>query len=244
MWHFDLNRTSVLMRRQVHYDAIAQDRHMNPISFSWMTRHLLKAVALQLLFLSPLVHSGIALEQLESFIQNVDSFEADFEQTLYDSDSEPVQKSIGTIQLKRPGKFVWTYFSPEEQQIVADGERIWMYDKDLEQVTVNTISDRIAGTPLVLLMRAAPLEESFTIQELGSAEGINWVELTPLVDSSDFEQIFIGLNADGLSAMELRDNFGQATQIIFTEFQAGVEFPDSLFEFNVPDGVDVIGFDE
>jgi outer membrane lipoprotein carrier protein len=220
------------------------DRYMNSNLSHWITKRLwLTAGALSLL-VSPIVYPGVALEQLESFIQDVDTFEADFEQTLYDADSEPLQKSIGTIQLKRPGKFVWTYFSPDEQQIVADGVRIWMYDKDLEQVTVNTISDRIAGTPLVLLMRSAPLEDSFAIQELGSAEGINWVELTPKVDSSDFEQVFIGLNDDGLAAMELRDNFGQATQIIFTDFNAGVELSDTLFEFIVPDGVDVIGFDE
>ncbi|MFT5897298.1 MAG: outer membrane lipoprotein carrier protein [bacterium] len=217
---------------------------MNSNSIPWIKKWLWHSSGVVMLLISPVVYSGVALDQLESFIQDVETFEADFEQTLYDSNSEPLQKLIGTIQLKRPGKFVWTYFAPEEQQIVADGERIWMYDKDLEQVTVNTISDRIAGTPLVLLMRAAPLDDSFEIQELGSAEGINWVELTPKADSSDFEQVFIGLNADGLAAMELRDNFGQATQIIFTEFKTGVELSDSLFEFIVPDGVDVIGFDE
>ncbi len=194
-------------------------------------------------FVVPSVNAGEALDQLNSFIQDIETFEANFEQTLYDADSEPLQKSIGNIRLKRPGKFIWTYFSPEEQQIVADGERIWMYDKDLEQVTVNTIDDRIAGTPLVLLMRAAPLGDSFTINELGQSDGINWVELTPKATSSDFEQVFIGMKGTDLAAMELRDNFGQATQIIFTEFQAGIEFSDSLFEFVVPDGVDVIGFD-
>jgi len=197
-----------------------------------------------LLLTSPVVLSGVALDQLDSFLQDVETFEADFEQTLYDADSEPLKKSLGSVQLKRPGKFVWTYISPEEQKIVADGERIWMYDIDLEQVTVNTISDRVAGTPLDLLMRAAPLEDSFVIKELGSAEGVNWVELTPKVDSSDFEQVFIGLNAGGLAAMELRDNFGQATQIIFTDFKAGIELEDSLFKFVAPEGVDVIGFDE
>ena len=217
---------------------------MNSFSFSLITKRLLAAAGGVLLLISPVVYSGVALEQLESFIQDIETFEADFEQTLYDSDSEPLQKSIGTIQLKRPGKFIWTYFSPEEQQIVADGERIWMYDKDLEQVTVNSIRDRIAGTPLVLLMRAAPLDDSFSLTELGSSDGVNWVELTPKADSSDFEQVFIGLNSDGLAAMELRDNFGQATQIIFTDFNAGVDLADALFEFIVPEGVDVIGFDE
>jgi len=93
-------------------------------------------------------------------------------------------------------------------------------------------------------MRAAPLEDSFVITELAEADGIQWIELTPKVESSDFEQVYIGLNSDGLAAMELRDNFGQATQIIFSDFKAGMELSDELFEFVVPDGVDVIGINE
>jgi len=128
-------------------------------------------------FMSP-ANAGKALDQLNAFIANVDTFQANFEQTLYDSDSEPLRKSIGNIRIKRPGRFVWNYFSPEEQQIVADGRRVWMYDKDLEQVTVNSIDDRVAGTPLVLLMRAAPLTDTFDVQELGESDGIQWIELT------------------------------------------------------------------
>lgn len=187
--------------------------------------------------------SADSLEQLDSFIKDVETFQADFEQTLYDADSEPLQTSKGSIKLKRPGQFVWSYTQPDDQQIVADGERIWMYDKDLEQVTVNTIDDRIEGTPLVLLMRSAPLDETFDIKALGEADGISWVELTPKKQTSDFELVFIGLNEAGLAAMELRDNFGQATQIRFSNFEAGIALEDSLFEFVVPDGVDVIGFD-
>lgn len=217
---------------------------MHSTSSFWITKRFWRMLSSLLLFSAPAAFAGVAIEQLESFVQDIDTFEANFEQTLYSADSEALQKSTGTLALKRPGKFVWTYLSPDEQQIVADGERIWMYDKDLEQVTVNTISDRIAGTPLLLLMSAAPLEDSFALQELGSADGINWVELTPKAESSDFEQIFIGLDTDGLAAMELRDSFGQATQIIFTDFRSGLELPDSLFDFMVPEGVDVIGFDE
>lgn len=212
-----------------------------------VNRHIAKSIrstlCLALCFASPLAWPGESLDQLDAFIQNVDTFQANFEQTLYDSDSEPVQKSVGSIRIKRPGKFIWSYFSPEEQQIIADGERIYMYDKDLEQVTVNTIDDRVAGTPLVLLMRAAPLGDSFFIEELGESDGINWIELTPVSESSDFEQVYIGMNGQSLAAMELRDNFGQATQIIFSDFQAGIELSDSLFQFVVPEGVDVIGFD-
>ncbi|ASJ75134.1 outer membrane lipoprotein chaperone LolA [Granulosicoccus antarcticus] len=207
---------------------------------------VLMTVIVTLILLLPVraVQADIGMEQLDSFIKDVETFQADFEQTQYDADSVPLQTSTGTIKLKRPGRFIWSYITPETQEIVADGERIWLYDKDLEQVTVNAIDERIAGTPLVLLMRSAPLEDAFDIVELGAVEAINWLELTPKSDTSDFEQIFIGMNEAGLAAMELRDNFGQATQIRFSDFQAGVKLDNALFEFQVPDGVDVIGLND
>lgn len=184
------------------------------------------------------------VKTLEQFIQSLTSFEASFEQTLYDVDSEPLGSSAGTIKLKRPGRFVWTYSSPDPQVIVADGERIWLYDQDLEQVTVNAIDERINGTPLQLLMSTAPLSEAFEIESLGQADNIDWFALTPLAQSSDFEQVFIGLQEDAIAAMELRDSFGQATQIQLIDFNKDVDLDDSLFVFEVPEGVDVIGLDE
>jgi len=184
------------------------------------------------------------VQLLEQFIDTLDSFEASFVQTLYDADSEPLRESSGTIKLKRPARFVWSYDAPEEQHIVADGENIWLYDVDLEQVTVNAIDERIEGTPLQLLMRAAPLSEGFDIESLGQEDGIDWFGLTPLTQASDFEQVFIGLKNDELAAMELRDSFGQATQIVFADFRKGLVMDDALFEFVTPEGVDVIGLDE
>lgn len=190
---------------------------------------------------STVVIADTGREQLDAFIQDVETFQANFEQTLYGSDAQTLNTSRGSIKLKRPGRFIWLYTEPEEQLIMADGERLWMYDKDLEQVTVNTLGDRIAGTPLALLMRSGPLEDAFDIQELGESDGINWLELTPKMDSSDFELIFIGMNEAGLAAMELRDNFGQATQIVFSDFKTDIPLDDDLFVFVVPEGVDVIG---
>jgi len=181
---------------------------------------------------------------LEQFIESLDSFEASFEQTLYDTDDQPLGKSVGTIKLKRPARFIWKYSSPEPQLILADGERIWMYDEDLDQVTVNDMDDRINGTPLQLLMNAAPLSDGFDIETLGKSDGIDWFGLTPITQSSDFEQVFIGLRGATIAAFELRDNFGQATQIIISDFEKDIQFDDALFTFDVPEGVDVIGLDE
>ena len=201
----------------------------------------LSMLAVLLVPLSAIADDSLA--QLDSFIQDVETFQADFEQTLYDAQSTPLQTSVGSIRLKRPGRFIWTYTEPEDQEIVADGERIWLYDKDLEQVTVSSIDERAAGTPLVLLMRSAPLNDTFDVEALGEADGINWIELTPKSETSDFEQVFIGMTQQGLAAMELRDNFGQATQIRFSNIEAGIALDDALFEFIVPAGVDVIGLD-
>jgi len=181
---------------------------------------------------------------LENFIQSLDSFEAEFEQTLYDVDSEPLTTSTGSIKLKRPARFIWSYQSPDAQTIVADGSNIWIYDEDLEQVTVNEIDERTEGTPLQLLMTSAPLSDGFDIESLGRTDDIDWFGLTPLTQSSDFEQVFIGLSGNALAVMELRDSFDQATQILFEGFNNNVQFDDSLFVFEVPEGVDVIGLDE
>jgi len=179
--------------------------------------------------------------RLEEFVTKTTTFAAGFEQTLYDADSSPLQVSTGTIQLKRPGRFVWLYETPNKQRIVSDGTKLWLFDEDLEQVTVSPLANKISGTPLIILMGTKPLDEEFTIKGLGLAEGVDWFELIPKTESADFESLFVGLNDIGLAAMELRDNFGQATQIVFSDMRPGVSIDDSVFVFNVPDGVDVIG---
>ncbi|MBX2839284.1 MAG: outer membrane lipoprotein chaperone LolA [Gammaproteobacteria bacterium] len=207
-------------------------------------RRYLLGTTLLLLGLIPLAMADEeVLTRLEHFSKTLNSFSASFEQTLYDADSAPLKSSSGTVLLKRPGKFIWKYAEPEAQEIIADGARIWLYDKDLEQVTVNDIDDRVSGSPLVLLMGTKPLSDEFTVTPLGESDGIDWVELKPLETDTDFEVVYIGLNEAGLAAMELRDNFGQATQIIFSDFQADIPIDDATFEFIPPAGVDVIGAD-
>jgi len=194
-----------------------------------------------LLSIQPASSASESIEELKSFSENLKSFQTGFEQTVYDAQSQPVQSSTGSASLKRPGKFTWHYKEPNEQQIVSDGEQVWIYDLDLEQVTVSTLGDRAAGTPLALLMAESPLEEEFDIKGLGEKDSISWYELKPKSKENDFETIFLGLNAKGLAVMELRDNFGQATQIKFTDFEINVPLKDVQFKFTPPSGVDVIG---
>jgi len=185
---------------------------------------------------------------LDAFMQEVDGFSARFEQTLYDGTGEELQSQSGRVVLQRPARFRWEYDAPDGQEagqtLVSDGERVWLYDPDLEQVTVNRIDERVAGTPLVVLMGDEPLDSAFGIAELGDSEGVSWLELTPVQQDADFEAVFIGFAGADLAALELRDSFDQATQIRFEEFDAGVEPDAGTFIFEVPPGVDVIGADE
>lgn len=181
------------------------------------------------------------LERLRAFTMDLTSFTADFEQSLYNADSDLLENDVGKLLLKRPGKFIWRYAGEGGQEFISDGKSLWMFDKELDQVTVNPLNDRVGGTPLVLLMGGVPLEDQFTVTTLGESDGVDWVELVPKDNSTDFESLFIGLDKSGLAAMELRDNLGQATQIQFTNFKPGVALDDKQFDFVAPKGVDVIG---
>ena len=181
------------------------------------------------------------LKQLTEFTETLKSFSADFTQVVYDADSNPVQQSAGDVLLKRPGRFIWNYTSPSPQKIIADGDSVWLYDIELEQVTVSPLAEQGAGTPLALLMGEKPLEQEFELKPLGQSDGIDWVELKPKASDSDFELVYLGLKGGALAAMELRDGFGQATQIRFSAFKSDVKINDEDFRFVPPKGVDVIG---
>ena len=182
---------------------------------------------------------------LDTFMAEVNAFSARFEQTLYDADGDTLQTSSGTVVLERPARFRWEYAASDSdasgQVLVADGERVWLYDPDLEQVTVNRIDERVAGTPLVVLMGTEPLDSVFSVESLGNSDGIDWFELSPMTADGDFDAVFVGLLEGDLAAMELRDSFGQATQIRFSDFDADIDPDDELFTFVAPPGVDVIG---
>ena len=205
-----------------------------------MNRLKIKHTLLLLLLLSGnLAASGI--ERLNTFTSQLKSFRAAFVQTVYDADSEPLQESKGTVILQRPGRFRWDYQKPYTQLIVADGEKLWVYDSELKQVTVKNQSEALGQAPIMLLSGNRPLENQFKLKSLGPREGMEWVELVPKVKDTDFKVIYLGLDSVGLKVMELRDNFNQATQIVFEQLQLNVPTTDEQFTFTPPVGVDVIG---
>lgn len=203
-----------------------------------MFRYVVASVAL--FNLAP-VFAGPGLDRLSAFTTTMVSFSGDFTQIVFNAKSKPIQESSGSLVLKRPGKFHWNYLQPSPQLIVADGKKIWIYDEDLAQVTVKTIDESLGATPIMLLGGDQNLKDEFKIVEVGEREGVEWLELEPLDKDTDFEKIYMGLDEQGLVAMELRDNFGQATQIQFSDITVNGDVDDALFEFTPAEGVDVVG---
>ena len=200
-----------------------------------------KILLLTVLSMASVSVSADGLAQLKNFMDEMKSFSGDFIQTVYDANSEPVQESTGVMTLKRPGLFYWKYLEPSPQLIVSNGEKIWVYDEDLAQVTIRQIDENLGTTPIMLLGGSAPLRDAFELKDLGTAEGVDWVELKPKKTESDFEAVYVGFTLNHLVAMELRDKFGQATQIKLSKTKFNQAIDESLFQFVAPEGVDVLG---
>lgn len=181
-------------------------------------------------------------EQLQNFFREVQSLKASFTQALLDAQGEPLQVTSGTVWLQRPGKFRWDYREPFPQLIVSNGNKVYLYDVDLEQVTVRPLDDALGNTPVLLLAGNEPLEKNFTVKELDPSEGLAWVELEPKAeDLVGFERMQFGFAGNQLKAMQMADNLGQITRLRFSDGERNVDIDANLFEFTPPKGVDVIG---
>jgi len=184
-----------------------------------------------------------SLERLRQFTDDLTSFSARFEQTLYDEDDFPIREREGVAYLEKPGLFRWEYRTPYSQVIVSDGERLWMYESDLDQVTVRETDEALAQAPIMLLSGSAPLSDQFDVSGLGAREGLHWVQLEPKVKDMDFRRIYLGFDEESLRVMELRDRFDGATQVVFEETEVNPDIDPERFRFTPPDGADVIRAD-
>jgi outer membrane lipoprotein carrier protein len=182
-----------------------------------------------------------AEQRLKTALKNMDSLSAEFKQTLLDEDKNIVQQSSGTLALQRPGKFAWIYTEPFEQRIIADGSELWVYDVELDQVTVKPMDESISNAPIMILMKESDVTQQFNVIEVGQRKFLFWVELEPQAKDLEYQRIFIGLEGGNVRAMELQDQFGQSTQIVFENLRVGVVHNPATFKFVPPDGVDVYG---
>jgi outer membrane lipoprotein carrier protein len=182
-----------------------------------------------------------AIERFKTFVRETKSARAEFEQKVYDRGGKLTQESKGNFVFQRPGLFRWVYAKPVDQVIVGDGERVWIHDRDLNQVTVRKLSAALGSTPAALLAGSADIEKAFEISDAGSRDGLEWLEAKPREREAGFERVRMGFDADGLRAMELLDHFGQTTQLRFSKLVRNPKVDRSEFRFEPPKDADVLG---
>ncbi len=198
-------------------------------------------LSLSLLTATAVAHAGEGKARLESFLSGLDTMRAEFVQTLMEADGHVLEESRGELLIKRPGRFRLEYLKPYRQTYVADGERIWVYDRDLEQITVRKQGEALGSTPAMLLSGTRPLDESFNIRELGNHEGFTWLELRPKKGDATFESVRLALEPNVLRAMEMVDGLGQVTRLYFETVETNPIIKPAAFNFEPPEGVDVVG---
>ncbi|MCZ7563734.1 MAG: outer membrane lipoprotein chaperone LolA [Burkholderiales bacterium] len=182
-----------------------------------------------------------ALDRLDRFITATRTAQGEFQQRIYDRGGKLVQSSSGTLAFQRPGRFRWSYVKPYPQLIVGDGERVWVYDEDLKQVTVRKLDVALGATPAALLAGDNAALRAFALQDEGVQDGLAWLAAAPRDRESGFERIRMGFGPEGLARMELTDAFGQRTELVFTALERNPRLGPEMFSFAPPPGADVIG---
>ena len=197
------------------------------------------AAVLALLCL-PAAAGAAAADLLKNFVNQTTTAKARFAQMVLDKNLRMLQQATGTMQFSRPGKFRWEYEKPYEQTIVGDGSRLWIYDKDLNQVTSRKLDRALGASPAALLAGSNEIEKNYTITNIGNQEGLEWLEAVPRARDTAFERIRLGFSGANLQAMELRDQFGQVTVIRFADLERNPKLSADAFRFTPPKGADVI----
>lgn len=203
----------------------------------------IRAVACSLvamLLLAGAAHAA-SVERFHAFLRTTQSAQADFEQKVVDRSNRLVQSSSGTFAFLRPGKFRWSYAKPHSQLIVGDGEKVWIWDADLNQVTVKRMARAIGSTPAALLAGAADIAQAFELVDIGPRDGLEWLEARPRKRDAGFERIRLGLGVAGVEAMDLVDPFGQTTTLRFSNLVRNPALDAAAFRFSPPKGADVLG---
>lgn len=208
-----------------------------------MNKLPLVALGIGLLFFTPAINAIDAPTHLRKHLRALASFTADFTQELIDMDQQTIQVSTGDVVFKRPGKFIWFYRQPYEQQIISDGKKIWIYDKDLEQVTVKRIENDAAPaqTPITILDDPDSIMDYYQIKLLSERGARVEIQLTPLNENAIFNYVTLIFDGNALAGMELYDNFGHYNSLTFANINLQAQLNDEQFSFQTPAGVDMIG---
>ena len=180
------------------------------------------------------------LDQLKTFLETNRSARGVFTQTVIAKSGRKPQQSTGIFALQRPGKFRWSYEKPYQQLLVSDGNKLWSYDPELNQVAVKKLGSAFGASPAALLA-GQDLDKHFQLKEGLAADGVEFVEATPKSGDASFESVKIGFAANRPVSMEIHDSFGQVTVLRFTRFEANPSLPVGMFHFSAPGGADVVG---
>lgn len=198
-------------------------------------------LVLLMLSVSMAAQAGAGRVKLDRFFKGLKTMRAQFVQTLLDANHNEKERSEGVLLLSRPGRFRLEYTKPYSQLYVADGKHVWMYDKDLEQITVRPETAALGSTPAALLSSDVPLDRNFRLTELGNHSGFTWLELRPKQKDATFTYIRLALDGDVVRAMEMGDSLGQTTRLYFDKVSRNPHLAASEFEFTPPPDVDVVG---
>lgn len=196
-----------------------------------------------------------AVEQLRRFVSSVRSAEGEFRQTVIGESERTPRQASGKFAFSRPGKFRWEYELPYPQLLVGDGERLWSWDRDLNQVTVRPMGNALGATPAAILFGEDALERDFELVESKAGEGeddagerLAWIEARTRQSGDEekkagggFQRMRFGFAGDRLQRLSLRDNFGQTTVIVFTRLRLNPALDAGSFRFEPPPGADVLG---
>ncbi len=195
---------------------------------------------LLLLVLLPASAQADAVQRLRTFFDATTAMRAEFRQVVHDSQGRKIQEVTGTMQLQRPGKFRWDYHAPYVQIIVGDGRNVWLYDPELQQVTVRALDRVLGSSPAALLAGSRDIDRAFSLGDAGKAAGLEWVQAIPHDKESGFDKVLLGFDGDTLAAMRMHDSFGQVTDITFSAVERNPRLAPSSFRFTPPAGVDVL----
>ena len=212
---------------------------MSTINRGWY-RFWVFGLAGTVLVLIPMPAAFADEDLLEDFFVKVRTLQADFHQVVLDEDLAPLQETSGRMWLARPGRFRWSYGQPVEQEVLADGLRLWVYDVGLEQVVVRNQSKSLGNTPAALLAGGDKPGDSYLIEYLGKQGAISWITLFPKDSSAPFSQIQLGFENGDLRLVQMLDQLDQITRLRFDNVIVNDRLPQGLFRLNLPAGVDVI----
>jgi outer membrane lipoprotein carrier protein len=198
-----------------------------------------KLVAAMLMAAACMAARADAVDTLKDFVRDVKSGRAQFTQTVTSPDGAKKKTSSGSFEFSRPNRFRFTYAKPFEQVIVGDGQKVWIYDADLNQASSRKMSAALGATPAALLAGGS-LEKDFDLSALPSKDGLDWAQATPKAKEGTFKSVQVGFRGKDLAALEIIDAFGQRSLLQFSQFAPGVSFGPDAFRFTPPAGADVI----